>query len=77
MLDQALKWQIYKISPNEESIYVINSRNGTIRQFSVPGAEDAWMVGNLLVIRCTTGYFWEVEPDCGSRRRIHGQQPLL
>ena len=55
MLDQALKWQIYKISPNEESIYVINSRNGTIRQFSVPAAEDAWMVGNLLIIRCTSG----------------------
>ena len=77
MLHQTMKWEIHKISPNDESVYVINSRNGTIRQFSVPGAEDGWMVGNMLIIRCATGYFWEVEPDSGSRRRIQGQQPLI
>lgn len=65
--------EVHRISPNEESIYVINLKTGTVRKFSVPGAEDAWITGTLLIIKCSTGYFWEIEPHQGSRRRIQGQ----
>jgi hypothetical protein len=43
----------------------------------VPGVEDAWIKGEKLIIKAKTGYFWEVEPESGSRKRIFGQQPLL
>lgn len=72
-----MEWEIQKICPREESVYLRKISCGTIRQISVPGAADAFFRNNLLVIRSRTGFFWEVEPESGSRRRIFGQQPLL
>lgn len=50
---------------------------GTVRQLSVPGAVDAFIKNGKVIIRAATGFFWEVDPDTGARRRIFGQQPLL
>lgn len=72
-----MKWIIQRICPREESVYLVAPECGTLRQISVPGAEDAWIKGERLIIRAKTGYFWEVEPESGSRKRIFGQQPLL
>lgn len=70
-------WVIQRICPREESVFLAKSDCGTLRQISVPGAEEAWFKGNKLIIKAKTGYFWEVEPDSGSRKRVFGQQPLL
>ena len=72
-----MEWQIQKISPREESIFLLKPSCGTIRQFSVPGAVDAFIKNGKVIIRAKTGYFWEVDPDTGTRKRIFGQQPLL
>ena len=72
-----MQWIIQRISPKEESIFLLKPECGSVRQISVPGAEDAWIKGGKVIIRAKTGYFWEVEPDTGSRKRIFGQQPLL
>lgn len=77
MFDQTVGWEIQRISPREESVYLVNPSSGAIRHISVPGADDAWIKGGMVIIRCRTGYFWEVEPSSGARRRIFGQQPLL
>ena len=72
-----MEWEIFKICPREESVYVRKPSCGTVRHFSVPGAVDAFIKNRQLIIRAKTGYFWEVDPDSGARRRILGQQPLL
>ena len=72
-----MSWVIQRICPREESIFLVKLVCGSLRQISVPGAEDAWFKGEKLIIKAKTGYFWEVEPDSGARRRIFGQQPLL
>lgn len=72
-----MKWTIDRISPNEDSIYLVNRATGSVRQVSVPGAEDAWFRGAVLVIRAKTGFLWEVDPDNGSRRRLMAQQDFL
>jgi hypothetical protein len=72
-----MKWIIQRISPREESIFLVKPDCGALRQISVPGAMDAWIKGDKLIIKARTGYCWEVEPDTGARRRIFGQQPLL
>lgn len=72
-----MQWIIQRISPKEESIFLLKPECGSVRQISVPGAEDAWIKGGKVIIRAKTGYFWEVDPDTGSRKRIFGQQPLL
>lgn len=72
-----MHWIIQRICPKEESVYLVKPECGSMRQLSVPGAEDAWIQGAKVIIRARTGYFWEVDPDDGSRRRIFGQQPLL
>jgi len=72
-----MNWVIQRICPREESIFLVKPDCGSLRQISVPGAEDAWIKGEKLIIRAKTGYFWEVEPDSGARRRIFGQLELL
>jgi hypothetical protein len=72
-----MEWQIQKICQREESVFLVKPTCGTVRQVSVPGAADAFMKNGKVIIRSTTGYFWEVDPDSGSRRRVFGQQPLL
>ena len=72
-----MKWIIQKIAPKEESVYLVKPECGALRQISVPGAEDAWIKGGKVIIKAKTGYFWEVDPDTGSRKRMFGQQPLL
>lgn len=72
-----MKWIIQKIAQKEESVYLVKPECGALRQISVPGAEDAWIKGEKLIIKAKTGYFWEIDPDSGARRRVFGQQPLL
>lgn len=72
-----MEWQIQKICPREESVFLLKPTCGTVRQLSVPGAVDAFIKNGKLIIRAATGFFWEVDPDTGARRRIFGQQPLL
>ena len=73
----AITWEVQRVCPREESVYLVNPSTGSIRHISVPGAEDAWINNGVVIIRCRTGYFWQVEPTTGARRRIFGQQPLL
>lgn len=72
-----MPWIIQRICPKEESVFLVKPACGTQRQISVPGAEEAYFRNDKLIIRCKTGFFWEVDPDSGSRKRISGQQPLL
>ena len=72
-----MEWIIQRICPREDSVYLVKPECGALRQISVPGAEDAWIKGEKIIIKAKTGYFWAVEPDSGSRKRIFGQQPLL
>ena len=72
-----MEWQIQKICPREESVFLLKVACGTVRQVSVPGAEDAIVSNGKVIIRAATGYFWEVDPDTSARRRIFGQQPLI
>lgn len=72
-----MKWTIQKISPKEESVYLVNSDCGVLRKISVPGTQDAWINGDRVIIKSKTGYFWEIDPDTGWRKRMFGQQPLL
>lgn len=65
-----MKWQIQRVSPEEASVFLVNPETGTTRQISVPGTEDAWFEHGLLMIRASTGYLWEVEPNSGSRKRV-------
>ena len=72
-----MKWIIQRICIRESSVYLVKPECGALRQISVPGVEDAWIKGEKVIIKAKTGYFWEVEPDSGARKRIFGQQPLL
>lgn len=72
-----MQWVIQRICPREESVYLSKTDSSTVRQISVPGAEEAWINGEKLIIRTKTGYFWEVDPESGARKRVFGQQPLL
>ncbi len=76
-MDATMAWEIQKICPREESVFLLKPSCGTIRQISVPGAVDAFFKNGQLIIRAKTGYYWEVNPESGARRRIFGQQPLL
>lgn len=68
-----MTWIVQRVCQREESIYLSKADSGIVRQISVPGAEEAWMKGDRLIIRAKTGYWWEVEPDTGARRRILAQ----
>jgi hypothetical protein len=72
-----MKWIIQCICARESSVYLVKPECGALRQISVPGVEDAWIKGEKLIIKATIGYFWEVEPESESRKRIFGRQPLL
>jgi hypothetical protein len=72
-----MKWIIQRICPRESSVFLVKPECGALRQISVPGVEDAWIKDNKLIIKAKTGYFWEVEPESGSRKRVFGQHPLL
>ena len=72
-----MTWTIQRISPKEESVWLVKTTCGAVRQISVPGAIDAFFKNDKLIIRAITGYFWEVDPESGARKRIFGQQPLL
>lgn len=72
-----MNWVIQRVCPREESVYLSKVDSKSVRQISVPGAEEAWIKGDKLIIRAKTGYLWEVEPESGSRKRLFGQQPLL
>lgn len=74
---EIMRWQVHRVSPEDDSVYLLNLASGSIRHISVPGVEDAWINGKNLIIRCKTGYFWEVDPSSGARRRISNQQGLL
>ena len=70
-----MSWVIQRVCPKEESVYLSKADSNSVRQISVPGAEEAWIKGDKLIIRARTGYYWEVEPESGSRKRLFGQQP--
>ncbi len=72
-----MQWIIQKISPKEESVWLVKPACGALRHISVPGAEDAFFRNEKLIVKSSTGYYWEVDPESGARRRIFGQQPLL
>lgn len=65
-----MTWTIQRICPRENSVYLVKENSGVVRQISVPGAESASLEGSHLLIRCTTGFNWQVDPDTGARRRI-------
>lgn len=58
-------------------MFLLKPTCGTVRQLSVLGAVDAFIKNGKVIILAATGFFWEVDPDTGDRRRIFGQQPLL
>ena len=72
-----MDWIIQRICPKEESVFLVKPACGSLRHISVPGVEDAFFQNDKLIIRSKTGYFWEVDPETGARKRIFGQQPLL
>ncbi len=72
-----MKWIIQRICARKSSVYLVKPECGALRQISVPGVEEAWIKGGKVIIKAKTGYFWEVEPESGSRKRIFGQQTLL
>lgn len=74
-----MEWIIERISAREESVYLVKPSTGTHRQISVPGAIDAAMRGDRLLITANTGFLWEVDPDTGSRKRLpqHAAPPSL
>ena len=72
-----MDWIIQRISPNEESVWLVKPKCGALRHISVPGAQDAFFKNDKLIIKSKTGYFWEIDPETGSRKRLYGQQPLI
>mgnify|MGYP000099508365 CR=1 FL=1 len=72
-----MTWVIQRVCPREESVYLTKAESSAVRQISVPGAEEAWVDNDLIIIRSRIGYLWEVEPDTGARRRTSSQQILL
>lgn len=72
-----MNWTIQRVSPKEESVWLVKYSCGAVRQISVPGAVDAFIKNDKLIIKAITGYYWEVDPESGARKRIFGQQPLL
>ena len=64
-----MEWIIDRISSAEESVYLRKPLIGTTRKISVPGAVNARLEGNRLMILASTGYVWEVNPDSGHRKR--------
>ena len=64
-----MSWIIQRICPRENSVYLLKESSGVIRQISVPGAESASIEVGTLLIRCTTGLSWVVNPVRISRHR--------
>lgn len=65
-----MSWIIQRTCPRENSVYLLKESSGVIRQISVPGAESASIEDGNLLIRCTTGFSWYVNPETGARRRL-------
>jgi hypothetical protein len=64
-----MEWIIERISTAEESVYLRKPLVGTTRKISVPGALNARLEGDRLIILASTGFVWEVNPDTGHRKR--------
>ncbi len=64
-----MEWQIERVSPVEESVFLVDTHTGIQRKISVPGTQDALMNNGKLFIKTRAGFFWEVLPDTGSRKR--------
>ncbi len=65
-----MSWIIQRTCPRENSVYLLKQSSGVIRQISVPGAESASIEDGKLLIHCTTGFSWLVNPETGARRRL-------
>lgn len=63
-----MKWIIDRISVKEEAVY-LRKPSGVTRKISVPGALNACLENDRLMIWANTGYLWEVNPDSGHRKR--------
>ena len=64
-----MDWIIDHINSNEEAVYLKKPLGGIVRKICVPGAVNACLEHGLLMIRASTGYIWEVDPDSGRRKR--------
>jgi hypothetical protein len=67
-------WLIEEVCPAKETVHLVKSGTSIRRKFSVPGAVDAWMEGEYLIIASNTGYLWKITPENGHRRR--DMQPM-
>lgn len=63
-------WLISHVNIMEESVYLVNPGTGALRKISVPGAESARIKDGKLIIYAGIGYFWQVDPNNGFRRRL-------
>lgn len=63
-----MEWIIDRISVKEEAVY-LRKTSGVTRKISVPGALNACLENDRLMIWANTGYLWEVNPDSGHRKR--------
>lgn len=64
-----MDWIIDHVNSQEEAVYLKKPLGGVVRKISVPGAVTACLDHGLLMIRASTGYIWEVDPDSGHRKR--------
>lgn len=70
-----MTWSIEKISPEEDAVFLVNATTGIERKISVPGTQSASMNNNgRLYIKASTGFFWEVQPETGWRKRFSVNQ---
>ena len=64
-----MEWKIERISLGEEAVLLVDTLTGIHRKIAVPGTQDAAMNNGKLFIKTTTGFFWEISPETGSRKR--------
>jgi len=65
-----MDWVIERISPKDESVFLVKETTGVRRVISVPGLESAVLRENTLLIHSNKGFYWLIDPATGSRRRF-------
>lgn len=71
-----MDWIIERVSTKEEAVYLRKPMAGVSRKISVPGAINAWLEKDKLLIWSSTGHLWAVSPDTGHRRRQVCTEPI-
>ncbi len=64
-----MEWEIERVSRVEETVFLVDALTGIHRKISVPGTQGAAMKNGKLLIKTTNGFFWEISPETGSRKR--------